>query len=121
MTRYVIPKSIISSKPTIYQCDSHIQYLIGESAASTAFVHCNAIFATKAFNFYCVHIIYITTKVITNVINAAMKRSMSTMKLSRNDPSFKPIWAFFLILFVCYLFSVFILCYNIFHSLWGRE
>ena len=73
---------------------SHIQYLVGKSAASTAFVCCNAIFATEAFNFDCLHTIYITTKVTTNEINAAMKRSMSTMKLSRNDHNFEPIWAF---------------------------
>ena len=71
----------------IYQFGSHIQYLVGELAASTAFVCCNAIFATKAFNFDCPHTIYITTEVITIVINAAMKRSTFTMQLSRNDPN----------------------------------
>ena len=43
-----MPNSIISNKPTIYQFGSHIQYLVAESAASTAFVCCRATFATKA-------------------------------------------------------------------------
>ena len=62
-------------------------------AASTPFVCCNAIFATKAFNFDCPHIIYITTKVTTIVINATVKRSMSTMKLFKNDPNLEVILA----------------------------
>ena len=77
----------------MYQFGSHIQYLVGNSAAPTAFVHCNAIFATKAFNFDCPHTIYISTKVTTIVINAAKKRSMPTIKLSRNDPNLEPILA----------------------------
>ena len=74
----------------IYQFGLYIQYLVGKLAVSTAFVCCNAIFATKAFNLDCPHTIYITTKVITIVINAAMKRGMSTMKLSRNDLNLEP-------------------------------
>ena len=88
-----MPNSIISNKPTMYQFGSHIQYLVAESAASTAFVHCDAIFGTKAFNFDCPHTIYITTKVIIIVINAAMKRTMSTMKLMRKEPNLELILA----------------------------
>ena len=82
-----MPNSIISNKPTIYQFGSHIQYLVAESAASTAFVHCRAIFATKAFNFDCPHTIHITTRVIIIVIKATVKRSTSTRKLSRKEPN----------------------------------
>ena len=78
---------------------------------STAFVHCNAIFATKAFNFDCPHTMYITTIIMVIVINAAVKRSMSTKKLLRKEPnlefflaspiSFSPIMSriFFLFLY----------------------
>ena len=82
-----MPNSIISNKPTIYQFGLHIQYLTVESAASTAFVCCKAIFATKAFNFDCPHTIYITTIVIIIVINATVKRSTSTKKLLRKEPN----------------------------------
>ena len=84
-----MPRSIISNKPTIYQFSSHIQYLVVELATSTVFVCCNVIFATKAFNFDCPHTIYITTKVIITVVNAAMKRSTSTRKLLRKEPNFE--------------------------------
>ena len=96
----------------IYQFGLHIQYLVGKLAASTAFVCCNAIFAAKAFTFDCPHTIYIATKVTTIVINAAMKRSMSTMKLSRNDPNLEPVLVSsnsFWFLFLCNFFSVFVL------------
>ena len=54
-----MPNSIISKKPTIYQFGLHIQYQSVESAASTAFACCKAIFATNAFNFDCLpHHVY---------------------------------------------------------------
>ena len=105
-----IPNSSISHKPIIYQFGSHIHYLVGELAASTAFVHCNVIFATKAFNFDCPHTIYITTKVTTIVINAAMNRSTLTMKLSRNDPNLEPIWASSISFWFCLSVISFLIC-----------
>ena len=99
-----MPNSIISNKPTIYQFGSHIQYLVAGSVASTAFVCCKAKFATKAFNFDCPHTIYITTKVMIIVINAAMKRSMSTRKLSRKEPNLDLVLASFI--FFCSFFSI---------------
>ena len=88
-----MPRSIISNKPTIYQFGPHMQYLVAVSATSTAFVCYNAIFATKAFNFDCLYTIYITTKVIITVVNAAMKRSTTTRKLSWKEPNFELILA----------------------------
>ena len=73
-----MPIIIISNIPTIYQFVLHIQYLSVIPAASIALVHCKAIFATNAFNFDCLHTMYITTKVIIIVTNAAEKRSTST-------------------------------------------
>ena len=57
------------------------------SAASTAFVCCKGIYATKAFNFDCPHAMYITTIIMIIVINAAVKRSMSTKKPLRKEPN----------------------------------
>ena len=57
------------------------------SAASIPFVHCKAILATNAFNFDCLHTMYITTIIIIIVINAAVKRSMSIKKLFRKEPN----------------------------------
>ena len=88
-----MPNNIISNKPTIYQFGLHIQYLAVESAASTAFVHCKAIFATKTFNFDYPHTTYITTIVIIIVINAAVKRSRSTKKLLRKEPKLELLFA----------------------------
>ena len=108
----------------MYQFGSYIQYLVAESAASIAFVCCNAMFATKAFNFDCLHTIYITTKVIITVVNAAMKRSTSTRKLSRKEPNFKLIFGFFyFLLFILFphFLSVFVLGYQISHCFWGTE
>ena len=82
-----MPNSITNNNPTIYQFGSHIQYLSVESAASTAFVCCKAIFATNAFNFDCPYTMHITTIIIIIVINAAVKRSMPTRKLLRKEPN----------------------------------
>ena len=82
-----MPNTIISNKPTMYQFGSHIQYLSVESAASTAFSHCKAIFATKTFNFDCPHTMYITTNVMIIVNNAAVKRNTSTKKLLKKEPN----------------------------------
>ena len=80
-----MPNSIISNEPKTYQFGSHIQYLSVMSAASTAFTHCKAIYATNAFNFDCPHTMFITTIVIIIVINATVKRRMSTKKLLRKE------------------------------------
>ena len=88
-----MPNSIISKKPSIYQFGSYIHYLVAESAASTAFVCCKTKFATKAFDFDCLHTMYITTKIIIIVINADVKRSTSTRKLLRKDPNLELILA----------------------------
>ena len=94
----------------IYQFGSHIQYLVGTFAASTTFVCFNATSATKAFNFYCPHTLYTTIKVITIVINAAIKRSMSTMKLSRNDPNLEPILDSSIYFWSCFPVILFYIC-----------
>ena len=52
-----------------------------------------AIFANKALNFDSLHTTYITMKVVTIAINAAMKRSMPTMKLSMNNANLELILA----------------------------
>ena len=88
-----MPNSIISNKPKIYLFGLHIHYLVAESAASTAFVCFKAKFATKAFNFDCPHTMSIGTEVIIIVINAAVKRSTSTRKLSRKEPNLEHILA----------------------------
>ena len=82
-----MPIIIISKIPAIYQFVLHIQYLSVVSAASIPLAHCKAIFATNAFNFDCLHTVYITTKVIIIVTNAAEKRSMSTKKRLRKEPN----------------------------------
>ena len=56
-----MPNIVISKIPMIYQFVLHIQYLSLMSAASTALVHCSAMFATSALIFYCLYTIYVTT------------------------------------------------------------
>ena len=88
-----MPIIIISNIPTIYQFVLHIQYLSVMSAASILFVHCKAIFTTNAFNFDCLHTMYITTNIISIVTNAAVQRSTSTRKLLRKEPILELIFA----------------------------
>ena len=88
-----MPDSIISNNPTIYQFGSHIQYLSVVSAVFTAFTHCKAIFATNAFNFDCLQTMYITTIIIIIVINAVVKRSMSTKTYFRKEPNLELFFA----------------------------
>ena len=104
-----MPNSIISNKPTIYQFGLHIQYLTVESAVSTALVCCIAIFATNAFNFDCPHTMYIITIVIIIVINATVKRSMSTRKVLRKEPNLELFFASSI--FFCAFLSGVSLCF----------
>ena len=54
-----MPEMIIINIPMMYHCVLHVQRMSLISAASTAFIHCIAIFATKAFNLDCLYTIYI--------------------------------------------------------------
>ena len=54
------------------------------SAASTAFIHCIAMFATKAFNLDCQYTIYIIVSVIIRVIRVAVNIRTLARKLFRN-------------------------------------
>ena len=107
-----MPNIIISSIPMMYQFVLHIQYLSVLSDASIPFAHCKAIFATNAFNFDCLHTVYITTNVLIIVINAAVKRSTSTRKLLRKEPNLE--FLSFLLLFPFMLFfPTFSVCFCI--------
>ena len=116
--------NIISSKiPMIYQFVLHIQYLSVMSAASTALVHCSAMFATSAFNFDCLHTMYITTNIIIIVIIAVVKRSTSTRKHLRKEPNLEFIFASsisFSFYFQHSLF-IFVLIYQCFQCFVGNE
>ena len=68
-----------------YHCVLHIQSMSLVSADSTPLIHCKAMFVTKAFNFDCLHIMYVITNVITMATSPAVNRSMSTRKLLRNE------------------------------------
>ena len=105
MIRLVMPRSIISNKPTIYQFGSHIQYLVAGSVASTAFV-------------YTMHI---TTKVIITVVNAAKKRSTSTRKLSRKKPSLELILALLFPFVHSFLSFLFCICTGLPNHFWGAD
>ena len=59
------------------------------SVASAPLMCCITMFATKAFNFDCLHIMYIIKSVIIIVISAAVNSSMSARKLLRNDLNFE--------------------------------
>ena len=52
-----MPKVIIINIPMMYHCVLHMQSMSFSSAASTAFIHCIAIFATQAFNLDCIQYI----------------------------------------------------------------
>ena len=80
-----MPKVIIINIPMMYHCVLHVQSMSLISAASTAFIHCIAMFATKAFNLDCPYTIYIIISVIIRVISAAVNRSTLARKLFRND------------------------------------
>ena len=68
----------------MYHCVLHVQGMSLTSAASTAFIHCIAMFATKAFNLDCPYTIYIIISVIMRVISAAVNISTLARKLFRN-------------------------------------
>ena len=80
-----MPKVIIISIPMMYHCVLHVQSMLLMSAASTAFIHCIAIFATKAFNLDCPYNIYIIISAVISVISMAVNISTSARKLFRND------------------------------------
>ena len=65
------------------------------SVAHTPLMCCIAMFVTKAFNFYCLYIMYIITNVMIMVTSAAVNRSMSGRKLLRNDLNSEVSFVFF--------------------------
>ena len=69
----------------MYHYVLHVQSMSLTSAASTAFICCIAMFATKAFNLDCPYTIYIIISVIIRVISAAVNRSTWARKLFRNN------------------------------------
>ena len=75
-----MPKEIIINIPMMYHCVLHIQSMSLMSVASTPLMHCITTFVSKAFNFDCLYIMYIATKVIIMVTSAAVNRSMSAKK-----------------------------------------
>ena len=80
-----MPKVIIINIPIMDHCVLHVQSMSLTSAASTAFICCMAMFATKAFNLDCPYTIYIIVSVIIRVISMAVNRSTLARKLFRND------------------------------------
>ena len=80
-----MPKVIIINIPMMYHCVLHVQSMSLTSAASTAFICCMAMFATKAFNLDCLYIMYIIISVIIRVISMSVNISTSARKLFRND------------------------------------
>ena len=89
-----MPKVIIINIPMMYHCVLYVQSMSFTSAASTAFIHCMAMFATKAFNLDCPYTIYIIISVIIRVISAAVNRSTSARKLYSNDQNLVLFWFF---------------------------
>ena len=75
-----MPKVIIINIPMMYHWVLYVQSMSLMSVASTALIHCIAMFVTKAFNFDCPYMTYIITSVIIRVISAAVNRSMSVRK-----------------------------------------
>ena len=73
----------------VYHCVLHVQSMSLMSAASTAFILCIAIFATKAFNLDCPYTIYIIINAIIRVMSAAANISTSARKLFSNDLNFE--------------------------------
>ena len=73
----------------MYHCVLHVQSMSLMAVASTALIHCIAMFVTKALNFDCLYMTYIITSVIIRVISAAVNISMSARKLFRNDLNFE--------------------------------
>ena len=65
-------KVIIINIPMMYHCALHVQSMSLTSAASTAFIYCIAMFATKAFNLDCPYTMYIIISVIIRVISMAV-------------------------------------------------
>ena len=80
-----MPKVIIINIPMMYHCVLHVQSISLMYAASTALIHCIAMFVTKAFNFDCSYRIYIIISVIISVTSAAVNISTSARKLFSND------------------------------------
>ena len=68
-----MPKVIFINIPMIYHCVLQVQSMSLTSAASTAFILCIALFATKAFSLDCPYRIYIIISVIISVISVASR------------------------------------------------
>ena len=62
-----MPKVIIINIPMMYHCVLHVQRMSLISAASTVFIHCISIFATKAFNLDCPYTVYIIISAISEL------------------------------------------------------
>ena len=84
-----MPRVIIINIPMMYHCVLHVQSISFMSAASTAFILCIAMFATKAFNLDCLYTTYITVSVIIRVISTAVNISTFARKLFRNNRNFE--------------------------------
>ena len=89
-----MPKVIIINIPMMYHCVLHVQSMSLTSVASSPFMHCIAMFVTKAFNFDCPYMIYTITNVMIMVTSAAVNRSMSARKLLRSDLKFEVSFVF---------------------------
>ena len=72
-----MPKVNIINIPMMYHYVLHVQRVSLTSAASTAFIHCIAIFTNKAFNLDCPYTIYVIISVIIRVISTAVNISTS--------------------------------------------
>ena len=68
----------------MYHCILQVQSISLMSAASTAFIHCIAMFITKAFNLDCPYNTYIMIRAMISVISAAANISTSARKLFKN-------------------------------------
>ena len=79
-----MPKVIIINIPMMYHCVLQVQSISLMSAASTAFIHCIAMFVTKAFSLDCPYNTYIIINAIISVISTAVNMSTSARKLFRN-------------------------------------
>ena len=69
----------------MYHCVLQVQSVPLISAASTAFILCIAMFATKAFSLDCLYNTYIMISIIISVISAAVNISTPATKLFRKD------------------------------------
>ena len=78
-TRYIAPIKIRNNIPTIYHCVVHGLNTFTVPLASAVLTFCKARLAINAFNFIFLKIICTITLIITIVINAAVRISMSAV------------------------------------------